>query len=69
MTKKIFLLPMLLAAALMTACEEEGTAERAGEKLDSAAQELRDASKDMGNKVEDACEDLKAKAGAEDTDC
>jgi len=44
------------------ACEEKGPAEKAGEKFDEIT-------KDVGNSVEDACEDVKDAAGAEDKDC
>ncbi|MCR8923558.1 hypothetical protein NO559_12305 [Dasania sp. GY-MA-18] len=69
MAKNFLILPILLIAALLSACEQEGSAERAGAKLDDAAEALREKSTELGNKVEDACEQLKAKAGAEDTDC
>jgi hypothetical protein len=43
-------------------CEQQGPAEKAGEKLD-------DAITDTGNAIEDACEDVKDEMGAEDKDC
>lgn len=46
----------------MTACEKEGPAERMGSKMDEAAE-------DVGNEIEDACEELKDKGGAENTNC
>ena len=45
----------------ITGCEQ-GTAESAGEKID-------DAVTDLGNKVEDACEDVKESANADNTNC
>lgn len=56
------LIAAILTAFIAIACEQKGPAERAGEKLDEAAE-------DVGNAVEDACEDAKDAAGAEDTDC
>ncbi|RVU29952.1 hypothetical protein [Neptunomonas marina] len=50
-----------ITALSLAACND-GKAERAGEKIDEAVQ-------DAGNAVEDACEEVKEKANAEDTDC
>jgi hypothetical protein len=60
-TLKIVLIASFLVLAL-GACEEKGTFEKAGEKMDEAM-------KDAGNAIEDACEDAKKAAGAEDEDC
>lgn len=46
----------------IAACEHKGPAERAGEKIDNAAT-------DVGNAIEDKCEEAKAAAGASDTRC
>jgi len=46
----------------MAACEKKGPAEKAGEKIDNATT-------DLGNKIEDTCEDAKKSAGAKDTRC
>ena len=46
----------------VSACNNKGPAEEAGEKLDQMAT-------DAGNALEDACEDVKEGANAEDTDC
>ena len=63
-------LPLLaLLAVLAVGCKEQGPAERAGEQIDEATEELRDGAKDVGNKIEDACEELKEDMGAEDKDC
>lgn len=51
-----------LLALGITACEKESGAEEVGEKIDDTVTE-------MGNAVEDACEDVKEEAGAEDQDC
>lgn len=50
------------SGAFLTACEKEGPAERMGSKMDEAAE-------DVGNEIEDACEELKDKGGAENTNC
>lgn len=39
----------LIVLALLGACEREGPAERAGEKVDRAAEDVRDAVKDATN--------------------
>ena|SRR5690554_4480368 len=46
----------------LAACEQKGPAEKLGENIDEATQ-------DVGNAVEDACEDIKDAAGAKDKDC
>lgn len=61
--KTLKALPLIMAvAALGLAGCEDGPAESAGEKIDNTMTE-------MGNKVEDACEDAKEGMGAEDSDC
>ena len=47
---------------LITACEQEGAAEKLGGKLDNMVQ-------DVGNQIEDSCEEMKEGMKAEDTDC
>ena len=46
----------------LNACEEEGPAEAAGENIDQMVE-------DAGNAIEDACENLKEEARAENPDC
>lgn len=62
----------VLFAVALSACED-GTAEEAGEDIDSAFENMKDsvndAATDAGNKVEDACEDVKEAAGADNTNC
>lgn len=61
--KKIMILCFATLVGLaFIGCEEKGPAEEAGEKLDEIT-------KDIGNSVEDACEDVKEAAGAKDKDC
>ena len=42
-----------LVATSLTACERDGPAERAGEKMDRAAESAGDSAKAAGNKIED----------------
>lgn len=46
----------------LTACEQQGPAEKLGGKLDNMVQ-------DAGNQIEDSCERMKEELKAEDTDC
>lgn len=69
MTKKTLLIATLFLAAAGTACQPDDPAERAAEDIKEAGEELKSAAEDIGNEVEDACEDVKAEAGAADTDC
>lgn len=62
MRKSILFLAIVLMTFMIVACERQGPAERAGEKIDEAAT-------DVANAAEDACEDAKEAAGADDTDC
>ncbi|ABG42635.1 MAG: hypothetical protein CL579_17520 [Alteromonadaceae bacterium] len=60
--KKFTLLAMVFSSlTLVTACNDNN-AENAGEKVDEMMT-------DTGNAIEDACEDVKEGAGAEDNDC
>ncbi|GAP74119.1 MULTISPECIES: hypothetical protein [Pseudoalteromonas] len=52
----------LFAAVFAMGCEDSGGAEEAGEKIDEAIT-------DTQNAVEDACENVKENAGAEETNC
>lgn len=52
----------ILLATGAAGCEKEGSAEKAGKQVDETLN-------DMGNAVEDTCEDMKEEAGAEDKDC
>lgn len=48
---------------LLAACDSnDGPLERAGERVDKVAT-------DIGNAIEDKCEEAKKQAGASDTDC
>ncbi len=55
-------LAVLCVCGWLAACDNQGPAERAGERIDEFAT-------DAGNAVEDKCEEIKEGAGAEDTDC
>lgn len=54
--------PAIMFTCLLTLAACDGDAENAGEKIDQSAT-------DLGNKVEDACEDVKDGVNADDTDC
>jgi len=56
----VLLLGGLLGTGLV-ACEKKGPAERAGEKIDDAAQQVKEGAEKAADKVEDAAEDLKDK--------
>ena len=56
------LIALLFTLFLAAACDNKGPAEKAGEAID-------DAVTDMGNAVEDACEDVKENTGAKDKNC
>lgn len=71
---------LFLTGLLVVACEQDGPAERAGEAIDDAADDIADAGNDMGdaikdagddmaNAVEDACEEVKDGVNAEDQNC
>lgn len=60
--KVVRILCAALLCAGMAACEKKGPLESAGEKIDNAAT-------DVGNAVEDKCEQAKDAAGASDTRC
>ena len=54
---------VLCVCGWLAACDNnDGPAERAGERVDEV-------STDVGNAVEDKCEEMKEGAGAEDADC
>lgn len=55
--------------ALAGCAENDGPAERLGESIDNATADVRDAAEDVGNELEDACEEIKEGAGAEDKNC
>ncbi len=65
----IYVLLLAVLSLSFVGCEQKGPAERAGENIDEAVEELRDSGKDLGNKIEDACEDIKEGMGAKDEDC
>ena len=50
----------VLGAGLV-ACEKKGPAERAGEKLDDAAKDVKQGAERVGDKIEDAAHDVKDK--------
>ncbi len=56
-------LAVVCVCGFLAACDSnDGPLERAGERVDKAAT-------DIGNAIEDKCEEAKEHAGAADTDC
>lgn len=57
------MLAVLCVCGWLAACDNsDGPVERAGERVDETTT-------DVGNAIEDKCEEAKEQAGAEDTDC
>jgi hypothetical protein len=48
------ILPLLLIAGFAAGCEQDGPAERLGERLDDAAEEAGDRMEDAADTLEDA---------------
>jgi hypothetical protein len=48
----------LFATLALGACTPDGPAERAGERLDDAADNIGDAARDVGDEVEDFADDV-----------
>ncbi len=68
--KNITIIPLaVLLAILLSACDRQGPAEKAGERIDEVTEDIREGGEDFGNEIEDACEELKEDMGAEDEDC
>ncbi len=60
---KIFTVLVLggLLGTGIVACEKKGPAERAGEKLDDAAKDVKEGAEKAGDKIENAAEEVKDK--------
>jgi hypothetical protein len=64
-TALVFSLAVAVAAALLSSCEREGPAERAGEKMDESIDKLKEKvdpsgpAEKTGKKIDDAVDDLK----------
>jgi len=56
------MLLVFAAAFFLQACQQDGPFEEAGENIDEAVE-------DTGDAIENACEEAKEAAGAEDEDC
>ena len=61
LTEKFALIGILAAALVLSGCED-GEAEDAGEQIDEVVT-------DVGNAIEDKCEEVKEKLEAKDDDC
>ncbi|MCB2218719.1 hypothetical protein [Desulfofustis glycolicus] len=55
--KILTLLLCLLALFVFTACESEGPAEQAGEKIDNAVEEAQEGLEEAGDAIEDTAEE------------
>lgn len=70
MSIRKLLLISIVSAFAVTGCDtDDGPAEKAGESLDNAGDAIADSARDVGNAIEDKCEEIKENADAEDTDC
>ena len=56
--RKAALMLIALSCAALIGCEEEGPAERVGERLDGALSEAQDRLEDARDEIEDAAEDV-----------
>ncbi|MGJ8647356.1 MAG: hypothetical protein ACSHXJ_10685 [Marinomonas colpomeniae] len=61
-SKMIKLFTVFSVVFLLAACSEEGPMEKAGESIDNAATDTK-------NAIEDKCEAVKEGLNTEDTDC
>jgi hypothetical protein len=52
-------LAALLIALPLFACERDGPIERAAEELDEAAEDIRSGGETLGNRVDDAIDDVR----------
>ena len=59
MLRNLRIVLLAAAAIVLWGCEEEGPAERAGERLDELAGEARDRFEDARDEVEEAAEDVR----------
>lgn len=55
--KPLLLISLFAALFSLAACEKDGPAERAGEKIDNAVDGTGDALEDAGDDIEDAVDD------------
>lgn len=56
------LLTALLLALPLLGCDNDGTAERAGEEIDEAAEDVRAGGETAGNRIDDAVDDTREAA-------
>jgi predicted small lipoprotein YifL len=55
---------LILCLGGLSACEQDGPLERAGEEIDEAAEDIRTDGQTIGNRLDDAVDDVRD--GAED---
>jgi predicted small lipoprotein YifL len=61
MKKILKVLALLVGLLAFTACESEGPAEKAGEKIDETMEKAAEQVEEAGDEVEKAADDLKEK--------
>ena len=61
MSKKPFIILSVVAGLALAGCGEKGPAEKAGEQIDKAAEQTKDAAQQAGEKVEKAVDDAAQK--------
>ena len=59
---KNILLLMVVASFALVACEDEGPLERAGEEVDEGIEDIRAGGETIGNKIDDAADEVRNKA-------
>lgn len=69
MMRKMTTITLLTAAFLVVGCAEEPEDKTVAEHIEAAGEEMSAAAEDVRNDMEDACEEMKEEAGAEDTNC
>jgi hypothetical protein len=57
--KLMLIIVMILSFAALNACESEGPAEKAGEKIDEAVEETAEKAEEAGEAIEEKAEEAK----------
>lgn len=65
MSNKPLIILSALACLTLVGCSEKGPAEQAGENLDQAVEQAKDAVEEAGEKIDQAVEDMKKDDAAE----
>jgi len=51
--RSIFIIAMLIGTLGLTACEQDGPMENAGEEIDEAVEDVEDSAEDAGDDIDD----------------